>query len=124
MVDPDRDAAEECESFLASCPHLFDPFASDIRARFGTRDLLNSNECKVLFIVLLCCLRLTLARIECRHSAPRRLKALSSQTWTPELTRIAVAFVMIRQRVLQLQTRKLAKRVEAEQAAAAKKPSG
>ena len=55
MVDPDRDAAEERESFLASCPHLFDPFASDIRARFGTQDLLNSNERKVLLIVLLFC---------------------------------------------------------------------
>ena len=81
---------------------LHDPFSARFLALFATRETLGSPKVAAILMAIAYLLRITISRIECRHSAVRRLLATSGLTWLRNLSGASADWLMMRSRVIEL----------------------
>ena len=94
IIDPEcPDADAEIQTFLDSCPLLYDEFASSFRAAFPTVARIKSAEAQALLWLMLLMIHLTIARIESRHAVIRRLLLPFGQTTGQDLLYTSVNFI-------------------------------
>jgi hypothetical protein len=82
-------------------PCLRDPFTRAFFATSSTERELSSPVCLSVLQAIATILRLCVSRIECRHSAIRRILIARGSSWLAELHRCSAQWLLIRQRVIE-----------------------